>query len=105
MFKKWVKIFPYFFVSRMARQLLQAYRFRVNEEIIGFEIDEGEWIFISKDKWKEEKEKREEKERKKREKEIEKAQKKIIEYANKYEEIREFLKTITPIYEKGGKLL
>ena len=86
-FKKWVKIFPFFIVERLATWALPCYKFQAKEVVYGYEVDDGTWIFFSEHKGKEMLKKKEDKRRKK----AEKAYKKLKDILRNHPELKQRL--------------
>ena len=88
MIRKWVKILPFFVVKRIAQWLELTYLVTPKEKFYLLEIDDGEYLLFSEEKYKEMKAKEEEK----RNKKLEKARKKIHEILREFPELKEEFK-------------
>ncbi|MCD6131544.1 MAG: hypothetical protein J7J61_05525 [Candidatus Hydrothermae bacterium] len=90
MIRKWVKLLPYVVVKRIVQWLECTYYVTPREELYLWEIDDGEYLLLSEEKYKEMKAIEEEKRKKK----LEKARKKLYKILEKYPELREELKEL-----------
>ena len=91
MIRKWVKILPYFIVKRIVQWTECTYYVTPREKFYLWEIDNGEYLLLSEEKYNEMKRKEEDKQKKKREKKLEKARKEIYKILREYPELKDEL--------------